>query len=85
MFKNPFPSSQNSPFWESRVLFEFEPQNTFFQQILQENSRCLNALKPMEKIVGVKPLPKKLLLHMDNCVKDKKNCHLFAFLSLLIA
>ncbi len=58
---------------ESRVLIEFEPQNAFFQQILQESSRCLNALKLVDKIVGVKPLPRKLLLQMDNCVKDNKN------------
>ncbi len=30
----------------------------------------------MEKIVGVKPLPRKLLFQMDNCVKDNKNHHL---------
>jgi hypothetical protein len=69
---------------ESWVLFEFEPQNTFFQQILQGSSHCLNALKPTDKIVGVKPLLRKLLLQMDNCVKDNKNCHMLAFLSLLI-
>ncbi len=37
----------------------------------------------MDKIVGVKPLPRKLFLRMDNCVKNNKNCHLLAFLSLL--
>jgi hypothetical protein len=58
---------------ESRVLIEFEPQNAFFQQILQGSSRCLNALKLVDKIVGVKPLPRKLLLQTDNCVKDNKN------------
>jgi hypothetical protein len=41
-------------------------------------------LKPIEKIVGVKPLLRKLLLQIDNCVKDNKNCHMLAFLSLLI-
>ncbi len=35
--------------------------------------------------VGAKPLLKKLLLQMDNCVKDNKNWHLFFFGSLLIA
>jgi hypothetical protein len=54
---------------ERWVLFEFERQNAFFQQILQGSSRCLNALKPMDKIVDVKPLPRELLLQMDNCVK----------------
>jgi len=47
---------------ESHVLFEFEPQNAFFQQILQGTICCLNALKPINKIVGVKPLPRKLHL-----------------------
>jgi hypothetical protein len=45
----------------------------------------LNALKPEDKIIGVKPLPRKLLLQVDNYVKDNKNCHLLAFLYLLIA
>ncbi len=44
----------------------------------------MNALKPMDKIVVAKPLPSKLL-QMDNCVKDNKNHHMLAFLSLLIA
>ncbi len=33
----------------------------------------------------MKPLPRKLLLQMNNCVKDNKNDHLLAFFSLLIA
>jgi hypothetical protein len=70
---------------ESHVLFEIEPQNAFFQQILQGSYSCLNALKHADFIVGVKPLLRKLLLQMDNCVKDNKNHHLLAFLSLLIA
>jgi len=65
-------------------MFEFELQNTFFQQILQGSSHCLNALKHVDKIVGVKPLQRKLLLQLDNCVKDNKNCHMLEFLSLLI-
>jgi len=39
----------------------------------------------VEKIVGVKPLLRKLVLHMDNCVKDNKNPHMLVFLSLLTA
>jgi hypothetical protein len=70
---------------ESQVLFEFEPQNTFFQQILQGSSHCLNPLKLMDKIVSVKPLPRTLLLQMDNCVKNNKNRHMLVFLSLLTA
>jgi hypothetical protein len=37
----------------------------------------------MDKIVGVKPLPRKLFLHMDNCVKDNMNRHMLMFFSLL--
>jgi hypothetical protein len=45
----------------------------------------LNAFKLANKIVGVKPLPGKLLLQMDNCVKDNNNYQLPTFLSLLVA
>jgi hypothetical protein len=69
---------------ESWVLFGFDPQKAFFQQILQGNSHCLSALKLVDKIVGVKPLQRKLLLQMDNCVKNNKNRQLLTFLSLLI-
>jgi len=51
---------------------------------LQGSSHYLNALKPTNKIVGVKPLLRKLLLQMYNYVKNNKNHHLLAFLSLLI-
>jgi len=44
----------------------------------------LKALKAPEQVVGAKPLLKKLLFQMDNCVKDNKNQHLLVFLSLLI-
>jgi hypothetical protein len=44
----------------------------------------LKALKALEQVVGAKPLPKKLLLQMDNCLKDNKNRHLLVFLSLSI-
>jgi hypothetical protein len=37
----------------------------------------------VDKIVGVEPLPRKPFLQMDNCVKDNKNSHLLACLSLL--
>jgi hypothetical protein len=40
-------------------------------------------LKALKQFVGAKPLPRKLLLQMDNCVKDNKNRYLLAFLSLL--
>jgi hypothetical protein len=45
----------------------------------------LNALKLEDKIVGLKPLLKKLFFQMDNCVKDNKNRHLLVFLYLLTA
>jgi hypothetical protein len=66
-------------------MFEFKLHNALFQQILQGSSHCLNTLKLVNKIVGVKPLTRKLFLRMDNCVKDNKNHHMLAFLSLLIA
>ncbi len=68
-----FRNMEMEPIKESQVLLEFEPQNTFFQQILQGSSHYLNALKLGDKIMGVKPLPRKLFLQMDNCVKDNKN------------
>jgi len=43
----------------------------------------LKALKAFEQVVRAKPLFNKLLLQMDNCVKENKNKHLFVFLSLL--
>jgi len=43
----------------------------------------LNALKLTNKIMGVKSSPKKLLLQMDDSMKDNKNRQLLAFFSLL--
>jgi hypothetical protein len=43
----------------------------------------LLALKVLEKFIDTKPLLRKLLFKMDNYVKDNKNHHLLAFLSLL--
>jgi hypothetical protein len=37
----------------------------------------------IKQVVGAKPLPKKLLFQMDNCVKVNKNQHVLIFLSLL--
>ncbi len=39
----------------------------------------MKALKVHEQVVGAKPLFKKLLLQMDNFVKDNRNWHLFVF------
>ncbi len=45
----------------------------------------IHELHTLDQIVGLKLLPRNLLLQMDNCVKDNKNQHLLAFLSLLMA
>jgi len=42
-------------------------------------------LHTLDQIIGLKPLPRNLLLQMDNCVKNNKNRHLLMFLSLLTA
>jgi hypothetical protein len=39
-----FYSLEKEPIRKSQVLFEFEPQNAFFQQIMQGSSHCLNDL-----------------------------------------
>jgi len=51
--------------------------------LLQGKSHCIHELHTPEKIVGTKPLSNNLLFQMDNYVKDNKNRHLLAFLSLL--
>ncbi len=68
---------------ELQKLFEEEFQNDFFSLLMQGNFQCMKALKAIEQFVGAKPLPWKLLLQMDNCVKDNKNRYLLAFLSFL--
>ncbi len=68
---------------KSKLFFEEPPQNSFFACLLQGKSCCICELCTLEKIVGAKPLPRNLLLQMDNCMKDNKNQHLLAFLSLL--
>jgi hypothetical protein len=64
---------------ESQRLFDRDLQNEFFEQLMQGSMQCLKALKALEQAIGAKPLPKKLLLQMDNCVKDNKNQHLLFF------
>ncbi len=66
---------------ESKVLFEHSSQNSFFAHMLH----CICELDTLDQIIGPKPLPRNLSLQMDNCVKNNKNCHLLAFLSLLTA
>jgi hypothetical protein len=68
---------------ESKLLFERPPQNSFLACFLQGKSQCIRELHTLEKIVGTKPLSNNLLFQMDNYVKDNKNQHLLAFLSLL--
>jgi hypothetical protein len=43
----------------------------------------MKALKALEQMVGATSLPKKLLLQMDNCVKDNKNRHLLVFFVII--
>jgi len=50
---------------------------------LQGKSFCTYELKTTSQTIGPKPLSKKLLLQMNNCVKDNKNRYLLTFLSLL--
>jgi hypothetical protein len=63
---------------ESRVLFEHAPHwNAFFQRLMHGDSHCLATLNVLEKYcINVKPLLRKLLFQMYNCVKDRKNYHL---------
>jgi hypothetical protein len=58
---------------KSKLLLEKPPQNSFFFCLLQGKSCCVHILCMLEKIVSAKPLPKKLLLQVDNCMKNKKN------------
>jgi hypothetical protein len=66
---------------ESRILFEFKPQNSFFWQLMQGSSHYVHSLKVIDKFIGAKPLPIKLLLLMDNFVKELKNDHLHSYFS----
>jgi hypothetical protein len=70
---------------ESKMLFEDSPQNALFAHLLQGKSCYTSELKTPSESVGPKTLPKKLLLQMDNCVKDNKNRYFLTFLSLLTA
>jgi hypothetical protein len=60
-----------------------EPQNAFFWRLMHGGSHCLGALWALENFTSVKPLLRKLLFQMDNCVKNNKNCHFLAFLQKL--
>jgi hypothetical protein len=68
---------------ELQRLFDNELQNGFFEQLMWRSSWCLKALKAPKQVIGVKPLPKKLLFQMDNRVNDNKSQHLLVILSLL--
>jgi hypothetical protein len=66
---------------ESKIIFEHEPQNAFFQRSMHGGSCCLAILKTLKNFTSAK----LLLLQMDNYVKNNKNCHLLAFPSFLVA
>jgi hypothetical protein len=70
---------------ESNILFEHPPQNALFARLLQSKSHYTSELKTPNEVMGPKPLPNKLLLQMDNCVKNNKNRYLLTYLSLLTA
>jgi hypothetical protein len=62
---------------KSNPMFE-EPHSIHSLLVfLQGKLRCVRELCTLERIVGTKPLPRNLLLQMDNCVKDNKNWHFF--------
>jgi len=70
-------------FWWIQILFEHEPKNAFFWRLMHGGSHCLGALKALENFSSVKPLLRKLLFQMDNCVKDNKNRSLACILVTL--
>jgi hypothetical protein len=47
---------------KSKLLFEEPPHNSLFARLLQGISCCVCELHTLDKIVGTKPLPKKLML-----------------------
>ncbi len=60
------------------------PRKTHFLHVCCKGN-CICKLCTPNQIVGAKPLLKKLLFQMDNCVKNNKNRHLLVFVSLLMA
>ncbi len=46
---------------------------------MQGSSHYVHSQKVIDKFIGAKPLPIKLLLLMDNCVKELKNDHLHSY------
>jgi len=52
---------KKEPINESRILFEHELQNAFFHQLKQRSFHYI-----LKKFISVKPLPRKMLLQMDN-------------------
>jgi hypothetical protein len=55
----------------------------FFAHFLQGKSCYTCELKTTNQVVGPKPLLKKLLLQMHNCVNDSKNRSLLTLMLLL--
>jgi hypothetical protein len=56
-----FRTLEKEPIRESKVLFGFQPQNSFFEQIMQGSSCCLLPLQVPNKILDMKALPRNLL------------------------
>ena len=74
-----------------KELFIAPSQNSFFEALLHEKSRCSASIPPGSAnmvpppFLGrpTVPLPKKLFLQLDNSMKDNKNRYVMAFCSLL--
>jgi len=75
---------KTTPIFESKILFEHPPNNTFFTHLLQGKSQCTCELKTPSQVFGPKPLLKKLLFQMDDYVTNNKKWYLLTILSLLI-
>ena len=84
---------ERPPVKDSKELFIVPQQNSFFEALLHEKSRCSASIPPSSAnmvpspIPGrpAVPLPKKLFLQLDNSAKDNKNRYVMAFCSLLTA
>ena len=70
---------------KTSALFEHPVANSLFEALMRGKSRCFDVLKRVEPndVVGKVPLPPNLYLELDNSVKDNKNKHLMAYLSML--
>jgi hypothetical protein len=78
-----FSNFEKAIIYKLKILFEHLPHNAFLVHVLQGKSCCTCELKMPNSVVGPNHLSKKLLLQMDNCVKDNKINILLTFMSLL--